>query len=291
MEIRLMGPYEYELSKRLWLKCFQDDGKEFVDYYYAERTKPEYALGAFPAGQPEPVAMLHMLPMRMRFGEELKDVCFVAGVCTDPKLRRRGYCRELFEAAFKIMGKRGFSASVLQPFDTAFYERLGYRSYAYRRVYTLSDECAKCVGRTDENAVPEPLLLLSQYNSFMSGYSGGSLRSEEYFSKLIREFRLPGALIKTTPEGCCAGYFEGERFTAYELYFNKGARGVLQNLLPSCSGGVSFALPCDMDIAPLLGDIPAECIIKAEDEPFCMTAPVKEELPACEAPAYCMDRY
>ena len=292
MRISVMTEREYELSKRLWRACFPEDDEEFIDYYYKERTKPEYALGLFEDGSEAPAAMLHMLPYKMRFGGEEEDVCFVAGVCTRPNARRRGYCARLFDRAFDIMRERGFKACVLQPFDTRFYERFGFRTYAYRRVYRLSHECTKYVGRTDERIASDPAKLAELYSRFTERYDGYSVRDERYFESYIREFSLEGAYISAAPHGCCAGYFTGGDLIVYELFFDENAESdLLTKLLPAIEGEIELALPRDIDLASISAGIPRELIREVGVFPFCMLRPLNDDNIICGCEAYCLDRY
>ena len=286
IKIRNLKPYEYELSKSLWMECFPEDGREFVDWYYAERSKPEYVLGAFADDDVKPVSMMHILPMRMRFAGADTTVGFVAGVCTAPKLRGKGLCSELFEHAFKIMRDRGYSASVLQPFDTSFYERYGYKSFIKRRVYSLSDECANQFGRmTDEqkshwNNNPDPILMLEMYNRFTKDFSGCSLRTEEYFNGLINEYSLPGAMLIISENACCAGYSDNDSFYAYELYFDDPAD--IARVLPK--GYKKYVLP--VPVTTVLPQFESFFI-----EEFSMLKPLSESFETGDGPFYGFDKY
>lgn len=289
MEIRLMDKKSFELSKTLWQICFPEDGSEFVDWYYSERTKPEYALGAFENSSDMPIAMLHMLPRPMRFNGEERRVCFVAGVATHPAFRRRGICTRLFDSAFDIMRERGYEASVLQPFDPGFYERLGFKTYAFLNKVTVSGEWPICAVRPAERIKPDPERLEEQYSGFTKGFEGCSVRGAEYFKGFIEEFSLPGARLAASKHGCCAGYEEGEGFTVYELFADSHDIGCLLSLLPSGYGRVTFFLPEQLDISPLLRLLPDRAV--CERVPFCMLAPIAAGFETGSAPKFCIDRY
>lgn len=234
MTVKLLNETEYVSSKALWTRCF-GDGEMFTEWYYRARTKPEYVLGAFDG---ELIGMLHMRPVVMRLAGKERKVCFVAGVCTAPEYRRRGVCAELFEKAFPIMRKRAFEATVLQPFDPGFYERFGYRVFIYRRAVRV------------RHKLPDPQrrqydakLLSDLYGDFIREYEGASVRDEKYFEGFIEEFTSPSARLVVTEEGCCAGYADedGLGFTAYELFYKKGADPV--SLLPGGFERYAFPLP------------------------------------------------
>ena len=282
MDIRLMNEREYELSKGLWMECFPGDGKGFVDWYYAERTRPEYALGAFLSGE-APAAMLHMLPMKMRFDGRDAPICFVAGVSTRPDMRRRGICAELFERAFDIMRERGFEASVLQPFRTDFYERFGYKTHIIRQRIELSYERPNAVGRSYEEVKPDPSRLKGLYEGYMRRFGGWSIRDEGYFTGFIREYSMAGAELVVTGHGCCAGYADEDdpaSFTATELFFEEGTDPA--KLLPK--GYSRYAFPLPMDAMP-----PEGCLAGVEE--FSMIKPLTADFDMGTAPLFGFDRY
>lgn len=283
MEIRLLNEIEYGLSKALWEECFSD-GARYIDWYYKARSKPEYVLGAF-CGE-YPVAMLHMIPVSMRFSGRGTSVCLVSGVCTKPDFRRRGVCAELFDKAFPIMRERGFSAAVLQPFEPAFYERFGFKTYIYRQRVTLSyDRPTKPDGRTntpnDRTTMEEAASKLTRlYNVFFKEFEGASLRGEEYFKGFIEEYSAPEARLVIKDEGCAAGYDEDGVFVCTELFFEKGTDPV--SLLPGGFAKYVFPLPEGYPV-------PAGC--RSEREAFSMLKPLDPDFDPGFAYKYGFDRY
>ncbi|MCR5809248.1 MAG: GNAT family N-acetyltransferase [Clostridiales bacterium] len=278
-----MNETEYELSKELWHECFPEDGSDFIERYYRERSKPEYALGAFPRGSRRPAAMLHMIPVKMSFGGKAKDICFVAGVCTAVRYRRRGICGKLFQKAFEIMRDRGFDATVLQPFDPRFYERFGYKTFITRQNAAISYEEPRSLGQSDEEPAiaPDSEKLLSLYRGFTRGFSGCTIRDEEYFKGFIEEFSADGARLVCTENGCCAGYEEGEgEFVAYELFFRDGADPV--KLLPP--GFCKYVFPL-----PIGAKAPEGSFTVIEG--FSMIMPLAADFVMGDGPFYGFDRY
>lgn len=295
MDFSIMDERAFSASKRLWTECFEGDDELFVNWYYNTRTCPQYALGAFNEGEADPIAMLHMLPMQMRFDGKAQRICFVAGVCTSPAYRHRGICTELFEHAFDVMVKRGFAASVLQPFNVGFYEKLGYKTFSFRDKFTVSDDwLSRFVQSADESsdAKPSPSGLLKIYREFTKGYSGCSLRREEYFKGFIEEYSMPGAYLAVTPSACCAGWFEGEgRFTATELFFLPGRLNEAIALLPRDAASLSFALPTGLGFMREEEDGSVPGFKASRREPYCMLAPLSEGFSLGAEECYCMDRY
>ena len=284
LDIRFLNKREYELSKTLWMECFEEDGEAFVDWYYSERSKPKYVLGAFDEKEQTPIAMMHLIPVDMRFDGAKRRICFVTGVCTKPSYRGKGICGMLFERAFEHMKEKGYDATVLQPFDTAFYERFGYMTYIVRNEIALSDERLNAIGRTLDNQIePDPELLSRLYRKAMHGYSGCSVRGRAYFRSLIHEYSLEGAKLVVTESGCCAGYAEGENgsiFRATEIFFLDGTDPL--SLLPKGFSGCVFPLPMDMPV-------PEGC--ESRSVSFSMLKPLKPDVDFFSSRCFGFDRY
>ena len=260
IQIRLLNDYEYSNSRLLWDVCFPYDGTGFINWYYSFRSCPEYVLGAFYGDTI--VAMLHMIPMDIMFKECVQTVCFISGVCTHPNYRNMGICSMLFRNAIPIMRQRGFNTSMLQPFDTLFYEKYGYHTFIQRNRVRLSGGIIKlhnCV-----NAIqPSPKLLLKQYSDFMSGYYSYSVRDENYFEGMIEEYGTPDGRLICNAYGYCAGYMNDGVFDATELVMpmQKGVKVDICQiacLLPKDCELALFPLPCD--VLP-----PDECKSNTED--------------------------
>lgn len=279
MDIRILNGVEFESSKELWAKCFGDGG-DFIGFYYTYRTKPEYVLGAFDGENL--VGMIHMRPVQMRFDGKIKDVCFVAGVCTDPGYRRRGVCYRLFGEAFPIMGDRGFDATVLQPFDPAFYERFGYRTYITRqRITYIKEKNAPLYDRKIYPIRPyNANEIKAFYDAFTNGCDGASVRDEKYFEGFIREYSAPDARLTVTKDGCCAGYSEGDTFYADELFYKDGAD--VLSLLPQGFAKYVFPLPTDESC-------PDGCL--SEAVPFSVIRPIRSDFKWGTDKTYGFDRY
>ncbi len=176
--LRIAHPEEADEQsmKRLWQVCFPDDGEEFIDYYFRERTRPSYA---YCAHVPKLAAMLHVIPMQFSICS-VKDgsiskipVGFVAGVATAPEYRKKGIAKALLRAAAHECSKNCM-ALMLSPVNEAFYRNYGYETVSYRCVHTLSrndmPEGIKMIsaGRAHWPSEKE---LLRIYYAFMAGGS------------------------------------------------------------------------------------------------------------------------
>ncbi len=249
MRICTLSKDEYVGSKSLWAECFPEDGKEFIDWYYSKRSHPENVVGAFIGDRL--VSMMHIIPMDMRLPEGDSTVGFVAGVCTAPDLRGRGICSTVFRFAFDRMRALGLKTSVLQPFDTAFYERFGYRTHIMRKLVTMSAKQLGSFNRMTDNTIRRPTAteMVRQYAEFMDGYAGYSLRRADYFNDMIEEYACSDARLVCRSFGYCAGYADGDAFSATEIIvLPRQSISVIESiamLLPL--GFNSYTLPVPLD--------------------------------------------
>lgn len=294
MRVKLMNELEYERSKSLWAACFPEDSEDFISVYYAMRSRPEYALGAF-ENTDEPIAMMHMLPFKMELDGRREPVCFVAGVCTSPGFRGRGICTAMFDRALVYMREYGFSYCLLSPSDPAFYRRLGFKSFFETKQLEISYVRPKCFGRTydpipasflhDPAKTPDPLELCSLYERVTKGVNGRLIKTPEYFNAFIAEFSLPGAFMTVTNDGCCAGYAsaDGKCFEAIQLF---SAEGSFTKLLPD--GFINYTVPL-----PTYAEIPLMegATVRVRYRTAQMIRPVLKPLPDACKPYYGYDSY
>lgn len=218
INIRTLEKADLEAAKALWLASFPDDDEAFVDYYFRARTSPERMLGLFVSdgGANEKLASMlcfEMLLMRVS-KEKTARVAFVAGVCTFPEYRRRGYVRRLLSELEVRLAPLGTEAMLLQPFDFAFYEKLGFRAFAVRNICSLKSgqgwlvdplkksEC--CSPKSPcENAVEMPLdadALCRIYGAYTESLCGTLIRSLEKCAAVLEEYAVCGGsslMVKT----------------------------------------------------------------------------------------------
>ena len=220
--IRSLRESDLDAAAELWLTCFPEDDRAFVDYYFARRTDPDRMLGVFvkTAANAEPVlaSMLCFDPRRMfakrpGTGEELVlPVCFVAGVCTFPAYRRRGYVRRLLTALADERRAAGDAALLLKPFNIGFYEKLGFSRFAFRRMLTVERPVVPDAEKDRISTVPLTAELLNEvYSAANNGRNGALIRRNSDCAALAEEYRLSGAhsaAVRTETGAAYALYWE-----------------------------------------------------------------------------------
>jgi len=121
----------------LWRLCF-DDTEDFIQLFFDRIYREENALTIEVDG--EIVSALQMIPYTMSFCDSELTVSYIAGACTHPDYRGKGYMGELLEEAFHVMRKRNFDLTALIPANPSLFEY--YRRHGYTEVfdYTLVEE-------------------------------------------------------------------------------------------------------------------------------------------------------
>ena len=292
--IRTLDTADLETAKLLWLASFPDDDEVFVDYYFRARTSPEKMLGLFVSdGESEGklVSMLCFEELFMRVSKEKSArVVFVAGVCTFPEYRRRGYVRRLLSELEARLEPLGIEALVLQPFDFAFYEKLGFRAFAVRNICLLksgegwlidplkkSECCAPKI--PGENAAEIPLdadALYRIYGAYTESLCGTLSRSREKCAAVLEEYAVCGGsslAVKTKNGEAYALWYGGAEDGEVKpvsldefAYTSRDAASELILQILSEAGAVKLPLP--MGAEPFFGEnAPA---------PFNMLKPIGE---------------
>lgn len=230
--------------KRLWHSCFLNDGDEFVDYYFRERTKHENTYCAFKnvtvngKSVRDVVSMLHVIPMRFEAIAAndahrcVVPVGFIAGVATAPEYRKQGLANALLREAEETCKGR-FAAFVLSPANELFYSHAGYKTISYRSIHVQERDAFLRDYMCKAGAAPPHAPIASEmeriYDSFMNGTDEGctcktfyAMRTKYSFEVLIREYATEGGLALSNGGAYALGYII-ERDGIKELELNEFA--------------------------------------------------------------------
>lgn len=131
----LLGEEKQE-SRSLWEEIFPEDTKEFLDYYYREKTRENGILVVKQQG--EIVSMLHLNPYRLLVSGEKVQSYYIVAVATRLEYRHKGYMAKILTTALQKAEKEKCpfvflmtqQEEIYQPFDFV----TGYR----RKDYLLS---------------------------------------------------------------------------------------------------------------------------------------------------------
>jgi GNAT superfamily N-acetyltransferase len=132
-EVRLAQKGETDRQKYLWKLCFGDSDK-FIDFYYANRYKENETALLLQDG--EILAMLTMLPVRIKVSGRSYDAAMLYGIATHPEYRNRGYATILIDFAHQHLKKNRIDFTLLVPAGKQlfnFYQQQGYQDGFYIR--------------------------------------------------------------------------------------------------------------------------------------------------------------
>lgn len=122
------------LVRTLWKTCFEDT-EEYLDLHFSKKYKPQNTLLYFE--KDTVVAALQMLPYTIRFyGKEI-PFYYLAGLCTLPEYRNKGYMGELIKASLDVMKRRRIPICGLVPADDWLFNY--YRKYGFETVFDPSE--------------------------------------------------------------------------------------------------------------------------------------------------------
>ena len=129
--IRFAQPDDRAAIRRLWEVCFPDESgfNEYFFKYFFDISRVLLSV------EGETIcAMVQMLPCRLQADEELREVTYIYGACTDPAHRRQGHMARLLWRSFELDADAGRAASVLipaEPWLFDFYAPFGYQPFFY----------------------------------------------------------------------------------------------------------------------------------------------------------------
>ncbi len=124
--IKFADEHTKPLVRQMWKICF-GDSDEFLDIHFTYKYKNENTLIYFEGDIA--VASLQMLPYTITFYQEKVPFAYLAGLCTLPEYRKRGYMDKLIRKAHRILVDRNIPLSILIPAEDwlfHFYEKYGY---------------------------------------------------------------------------------------------------------------------------------------------------------------------
>jgi predicted acetyltransferase len=123
------------LIRQMWKTCF-DDTDEFIDILFGYKYKNENTLIYFEGKKA--VASLQMLSYTINFYRQEIPFAYLAGLCTLPEYRKRGYMAQLICEAHKVLSKRNIPLAILIPAEKQLYHF--YEKYGYEQVFDNGKE-------------------------------------------------------------------------------------------------------------------------------------------------------
>lgn len=183
---RKLEKQEHIKTRKLWEEVFKEDTKEFLDYYYSEKTSENEIYVIEEDGKI--VSMLHLNPYQMRIGSKRFKTHYIVAVATDENYRKRGYMAKLLNHTMRIMQERGEPFTFLMPAAEAIYKPFGFEFvYAQKR--------GTVTGKNSQNKTIEFTLaemkdcqdIANFANEFLKDYDVVTWREVSYYETLLAE--------------------------------------------------------------------------------------------------------
>lgn len=188
MKIRKLLQEEKASSRALYEEMFYEDSKEFVDYYYTEKTKDN---DIYVCGEPM-VSMVQLNPYPMMVNGREVETHYIVAVATKPAERRKGYMAALLTTAMEDMRSEGEPFTFLMPAKEAYYTPFGFTTvYQQDLLYVDVDSY-----EGEEVIDFEEQAILA--NTGLTSYQVYAKRSKTYYERLAKELASEGGkLLKT----------------------------------------------------------------------------------------------
>ncbi|MFV0536581.1 MAG: GNAT family N-acetyltransferase [Dysgonomonas sp.] len=181
--IRFSNEHIEPLIRQMWKVCFEDT-EAFINLIFTQKYRPENTLVYFENDMA--VASLQMHPYTISFyGEEI-PFAYLAGLCTLPEYRNKGYMAQLINKAHQILEDRNIPLAILIPAEDWLFRF--YEKFDYEQVFDKSEEPIYSLNKI----LAENPDLESAYSSFDSLYRHKDFcvqKSFEDFKTIVEEYK------------------------------------------------------------------------------------------------------
>lgn len=190
-EVRLARAGEVIRQKEIWKLCF-GDSKEFIEFYYASRYRPEDTVVLL--CQEEIAAMLTMIPVQLNTSDHRSlDATMLYAVATHPQYQHQGFATQLMDFTHYYLEKNNKKLAILVPADQSlfdFYRKFGYQEGFYIREIRLTPEIIDNTPSQKSQEVIISALCPEDYNQRRNGQLKGRLSIEYAVKELAYQKQL-----------------------------------------------------------------------------------------------------
>lgn len=183
------------LVREMWKTCF-NDSDEFLDIIFRYKYRHENTLIYFENNVA--VSSLQMLPYTITFyGKEI-PFAYLAGLCTFPEYRKKGYMEQLIFKAHEILKQRNIPLAILVPAEEWLFDF--YRKYGYEQVFEQGKKSIPSL----KNILDIHSDIAAAYEAYNSLYIGKDFcvqKSFDDFKAIVEDQRIDGFPDKTNIAG------------------------------------------------------------------------------------------
>ncbi len=235
-------PHDKDITKirELWEYCF-DDLPEFVEWFFENRYRSEYALASYDGDNVR--SALQLLPYTILLRDKQMDTSYLVGMSTWPEYRGRGDAAALIRHALETMRARQEWVSILLPFRYDFYRKYGWEICYEHLMYKGPNDMFSNPGRISGEIIPvsvDKINILNEcYREFMKNYNGYVIRKKDDWERVLGELYIEnGSGYIVYDKGKAGGYvlfnITNRELRIRELIYNApGAKNILLKLIAS----------------------------------------------------------
>lgn len=184
--------------RSMWKICFGDT-EEFMNLYFTQKYRNYNTLIYFEKNKP--VASLQMLPYNIRFYGEIIPLYYLAGLCTLPEFRNKGYMGKLIKRSFEVMQDRSIPLAILIPAEDWLFTY--YAKYGFETTFEKSDENINLKKILEDNE-NNTLNAFQKFDLEFQQQDFCVLKSEEDFGSIIQDYVNEGYPLKSNLAGMSA---------------------------------------------------------------------------------------
>lgn len=191
MILRRLEQTEHGRTRKLWEKVFDEDTREFLDYYYFVKARDNQI---FVVEEDEDIrAMLQLNPYDVCIEGKTFPSCYIIAVATEKPYRGRGYMGALLRESMQEMYKKKIPFTFLMPAAEAIYTPYDFRfiyDQAQGELQTDSELAAETTGAAgiSEAMLRDAEQMADFFNdNFAKQWQVYANRSAEYYRTVILE--------------------------------------------------------------------------------------------------------
>lgn len=182
------------LVRQMWKISFGDTD-EYLDILFNYKYKNENTLIYFV--EDKAVASLQMLPYSITFYRTTIPFAYLAGLCTLPEYRNKGYMTQLIHEAHRIIASRNIPLSILIPAEESLYDY--YRRFNYEQTFRGDNEIIPLKGIID--TYPDRDDAYREFDSLFRYKDFCVQKSKTDFLSIVEDFILDDYPDKTNLSG------------------------------------------------------------------------------------------
>ena len=184
--IKILENNEKNLSRKLWERVFKEDSKNFLDYYYEEKTKNNIIFAKFHDN--DIISMLHLNPYELVLKNNNFLCYYIVAVATDLNHRKNGYMKNIMYKSLNFMYEKNCPFTFLMPAKKEIYTPFDFATiYEHKKI-----ELNKNIKIIEENFLKNTNFenLSIFINDYLKNtYDVFTLKTSDYIQTLYKELK------------------------------------------------------------------------------------------------------